>query len=104
MVNFDVGIHEIIQRLAILFRRQGNITPDAELHAVIVPMPKKEVALLRMLPRFGDVHRNPSLISGVEVGPAVIPGNFAGMLVCRKWESNFEKRWNSLRARHGDEK
>src|SRR5690348_17201369 len=63
-------------------------------------MPKKELSLLRVLPGFRDIHRYPSMILGVEVGPAVIAGNFTGVLVAWQRKSDLEASGNALRARH----
>src|SRR3954447_3561729 len=103
MINFDVGIHEIIQRLAILSWRKSDVAADAELHAIVIPMTKKELTLLRVLPCFGDVDGNPSVIAGVEIGPAVVAGDFARVFICGYRKADLEARRNLLRAGHRNE-
>src|SRR5947209_14265137 len=60
------------------------------------------IFLLLVLPGLGDVYRNPTALLGIELRPAVITGNFAGILVFRQRETDLEFRWNVLRPGHGD--
>ena len=102
-VHFHVRIDKVIQRLALLRRIQPQIAAHAELHAVHVVRAEEVVAFLRMLPRLGDVHRNPSFAVDVKIGPAVVAGDLGGMFVGRQRESDLEARGNALRPRHRDE-
>src|SRR6266478_6853847 len=56
-----------------------------------------------MLPGFGDVDGNPSHLVDVELGPAVVTGDFGGVLVGREGEADLEARRNVLRTRHRHE-
>ena len=91
-IDFDVRIDKVVQWLAVLRRIQAQIAPHAELHAIYVVRSEEVVALLRMLPRLGDVDRNPSLAVDVEIGPAVIAGDLGGMLVGRQAGKPISKR------------
>jgi hypothetical protein len=86
-----------------LRRLQAQIPSHAELHPVGVVRAKEIIAFVWMLPGFRNVHWNPSFSIDIEIGPAVISGDLAGMLVRRKRESDLEARWDALRARHSDE-
>src|SRR5690242_788850 len=101
--EFHIGIDKVVERVSILPWSQTDISSDAELNAIFIPMAEKEFSLFRVLPGFRDIHGHPSAVLGVEVGPAVIAGNLTGVLVGRKRKSDLKARGNTLRARHGYE-
>src|ERR1700730_10765419 len=101
--NFHVGIHEIVERRAVLSRAQAQVASHAELHPVGVVRTEEIVAFFLVLPRLRDVDRDPSMLWFEEIGPAMIAGDLRRMFVRRQWKSNFEARGNALGSRHGDE-
>ena len=100
---FHIRVHKIIEWLAFLLRAQLQITANRKLHAIRVVRAKKVVPLFLVLPRLGNIHWNPSMLWLKEFRPAVISGDFCGVLVLRQRKSNFKPRRNILRPRHGDE-
>src|ERR1700726_1123452 len=79
-IELRVGINEIVQRLPLLRRVQANVAPDSELHAVVVMRAEKIILLLRMLPSFGRIHRDPPVTLHIKLRPAVISRYRSGML------------------------
>jgi hypothetical protein len=73
--NFHIGIHEVVQRRAILRRAQMQISPHCELHPVHIMRTKEVGSFLLVLPGLGDIDGNPSVLGFEEIGPAVITGN-----------------------------
>src|SRR5271155_91578 len=55
-----------------------------------------------MLPCFGNVYWNPSVLRLEELSPAVVSRDLGRVFVRRKRKSYFKSRRNSLRTRHGD--
>src|SRR5690349_10204908 len=104
MIQFDIRVDEVVQGISVLFGRKNQIAADGELHAIVVPMSEEEFALFGMLPCFGDVDRNPSVVFRIEICPAMVAGNVTFVLVCWNRETNLESRGNALRASHRDEK
>ena len=99
-IELDIWVHEVIQGITVLLGRKGDVAADRELHAIIIPMSEEELPLLRMLPCFGDVYGYPSMVSCVEVCPAMIAGDVSVVLVCWNREANLKSRGNILRAHH----
>src|SRR5437660_10574473 len=99
-IHFDIWVNEVVQRVSGLLWRQSNISPNGELNTVFIPVSEEEFALFRMLPRFRDVNRHPSVIFRIEIGPAVIAGDVARMLVRWQGEADLESGRNLLRTRH----
>ena len=74
--DLDIWIHKIIQWLSILLRTQFQVPPRAELHAIGVVSTEEIVSLFRMLPGFGNIYRNPSVLGFEEICPAMVASDF----------------------------
>ena len=71
------GIDEVVERIAGLGRIQHQVAAHGELHAIHVMCAEEIILLAWVLPGFGDIYRNPSVVRVIELGPAVVTGNVA---------------------------
>src|ERR1700720_2525338 len=69
-VHLSVGVDKVIQRLPSLRRVQPDVPTHGKLHAIVIMRSEKIIPLLRMLPRLGSIHRNPSISRQIKLGPA----------------------------------
>src|SRR5213593_47869 len=76
-VHLDVGIDEIVQRLACLRGIELQVPPRRELHAVLVVGAEEVIALVRVLGCLGRVHRHPAVPLQIELRPAVVASDLA---------------------------
>ena len=95
-VQLNVRINKIIQTLAVLPGLKLDVASDRELHPVYIMRAKEVVALFLMLPGFRDIDWYPSPIVGIELGPAVVTGNFALAVVIGKGKTDFKTARNVL--------
>src|SRR5207245_11779181 len=63
---------------------------------------KKIFFLLGMLPGLRNIDGYPPVLGIEELCPAVIAGNFGGLLVRKQRKPDFKSRRDTLRPRHGD--
>src|SRR5260221_313161 len=82
-------------------RLQDEIAARRECDPRRVEMPEIVVVTVRMLRRLGRIDRHPHS-AGVELRPAVVAGNIAG-LRCANRKANREARRDSAGARESDE-
>src|SRR5467141_2410224 len=101
-VQLRIGIDEVVQRIALLWRVEADVSSDGKLQAIVVMRPEEIVFLLRVLPGFRRVNRYPAVGLNIELRPAVISRYGAIMLISRQRKTNFEARRNSGRPHHTD--
>src|SRR5215510_5873114 len=95
-IHLHIRKNKIIQPLIVLVRTQFQVAPHRELDPVDVVRAKEVVFLLRVFPRFRNVHRDPAALTGVELRPAVISSNLRRVTVFRHWRTPFR----ILREKH----
>src|SRR4029077_1758932 len=100
--QFDIGKNHIIDALSVLCRAKLQVASYTELDPVHVMCAKEVLLLLLVLPRFGNIHREPAAFAGVKLRPAMVAGNLARILAFRQRQSPFKARGNLLRTRHRD--
>lgn len=95
-VELGVRINQVVERRAILRRLQHKIAAYRESDARRVEMPEIVVVPVRMLRRLGRIDRNPHA-ARVELGPAVVAGDIAGLRRSDR-KANRKPRRDSARA------
>src|SRR5271169_4017179 len=101
-VDFDIGVDEIVERRPVLLGRQGQIAANGELHAVRIQRAEKVIVLGRILPGFGDIHRNPARAAHIKFRPTMVTGDFTLLRVFGKREADFKPGGDVFRAHHGN--
>src|SRR5713226_3607480 len=101
-VQLRVGIDEVVERIALLWRVEADISSDSKLQAVVVMRPEEIVFLLWVLPSLRRVDRYPAVGLDIELSPAMISRYRPIMLISRQRKTNFEACRDSGRAHHAD--
>src|SRR5262249_4297930 len=102
-VDFDIRIHEVIERRALLPWLQDDVASGRELKAVGIDGAEEVVGFFLRLPRLRNVYWHPSNIACEELCPAVIAEDFALVLAFGEWKANVEARGDIVGAHHADE-
>src|SRR5260370_28363022 len=101
-VQRRVGIDEVVERIAPLWRVEADVSSDTKLQAIVVVRPEEIVFLLWVLPGFRRVNRYPAVGLNIELRPAMISRYGTIMLIIPQRKTNFEARRNSGRPHHAD--
>src|SRR6267143_6914919 len=101
-VQLRIGIDEVVERIALLWRVEADVPSDGKLQAIVVVRPEEIVFLLRVLPSFRRINRYPAVGLDIELRPTVISRYSPIMLISRQRKTNFEARRNSDRPHHAD--
>src|SRR5579864_21987 len=99
----NIGIDEVVQRLALLRGVKFQVTPGRELYAVGIMRSEVIVLFRLMVPSLRDIHRDPSVLRIEEFRPTMVTSNIGRRFVRRHLKSNLETRRNALRSRHRNE-
>src|SRR5437867_1375715 len=102
-VDLDVGVDEIVERVARLRRIETQVPPLRELHPVLVVRPEEIVPLVRILARLRCVHGNPAVSSEIELRPAVVSADLPLASLGGNGETDAEAGGDSHGAAEADE-
>src|SRR5258708_18846205 len=102
-VQLRVGIDEVVERIAPLWRVEPDVSSDSKLQAIVVVRPEEIVFHFWVLPGFRRVNRYPAVGLNIELRPAMIARHGPIMLIGEQRKTNFEPRKNSRRPHPADQ-